>query len=153
MSNLHESRMQVQMIIAHPDASNKVLQFKKRKFLVSLLKQLFKKSASTTNLVQQQKINKRVIHQVVMVVHQPRYSLFTLFDEVLLLGLGGQTVYLGASEGALPYFRNLGFKMPEHEIFGGMEVPQEVGVSVRCKECVFCQLKLEKYVFVTCWEK
>lgn len=59
-------------------------------------------------------------HQVVMVVHQPRYSLFTLFDEVLLLGLGGETVYLGASEGALPYFRNLGFKMPEHEIFGGM---------------------------------
>jgi len=59
------------------------------------------------------------IHQVVMVVHQPRYSLFTLFDEVLLLGLGGETVYLGASEGALPYFRNLGFKMPEHEIFGG----------------------------------
>jgi len=52
---------------------------------------------------------------VVMVVHQPRYSLFTLFDEVLLLGLGGETVYLGASEGALPYFRNLGFKMPEHE--------------------------------------
>lgn len=51
---------------------------------------------------------------VVMVVHQPRYSLFTLFDEVLLLG-GGQTVYLGPSEGALPYFRNLGFKMPQHE--------------------------------------
>ena len=49
-----------------------------------------------------------------MVVHQPRYSLFTLFDEVLLLG-GGQTVYLGPSEGAPPYFRTLGFKMPQHE--------------------------------------
>eukprot|EP00438_Fugacium_kawagutii_P027688 Skav213618 [mRNA] locus=scaffold2986:416800:433672:+ [translate_table: standard] len=55
--------------------------------------------------------------KVVLVVHQPRYSLFTLFDEVLLLG-GGQTVYLGPSEGALPYFRNLGFKMPEHEQLG-----------------------------------
>lgn len=52
---------------------------------------------------------------VVMVVHQPRYSLFTLFDHVLLLGMGGRTVYLGQSEGALPYFRNLGYKMPEHE--------------------------------------
>ena len=52
---------------------------------------------------------------VVMVVHQPRYSLFTLFHEVLLLGLGGQTVYLGPSTGALPYIRSLGFKMPEHE--------------------------------------
>ena len=62
----------------------------------------------------------RVQHnsQVVMVVHQPRYSLFTLFDEVLLLG-GGQTVYLGPSEGALPYFRNLGFKMPQHELLAG----------------------------------
>lgn len=52
---------------------------------------------------------------VVMVVHQPRYSLFTLFDNVLLLGMGGRTVYLGESVGALPYFRDLGFKMPEHE--------------------------------------
>ena len=50
-----------------------------------------------------------------MVVHQPRYSLFTLFDNVLLLGMGGRTVYLGESVGALPYFRDLGFKMPEHE--------------------------------------
>ena len=53
--------------------------------------------------------------QVVMVVHQPRYSLFTLFDNVLLLGMGGRTVYLSESTGALPYFRELGFKMPEHE--------------------------------------
>ncbi|CAK9051483.1 ABC transporter G family member 24 (ABC transporter ABCG.24) (AtABCG24) (Probable white-brown complex homolog protein 25) (AtWBC25) [Durusdinium trenchii] len=52
---------------------------------------------------------------VVMVVHQPRYSLFTLFDDLLLLGLGGQTVYLGQREGALPYFRSLGFQMPQHE--------------------------------------
>ena len=52
---------------------------------------------------------------VVMVVHQPRYSLFTLFDEVLLLGLGGQTVYLGNSQGVLPYFKSLSFQMPEHE--------------------------------------
>lgn len=33
----------------------------------------------------------------IMVIHQPRYSLFTLFDDVLLLGKGGQTVYLGPS--------------------------------------------------------
>ena len=52
---------------------------------------------------------------VIMVVHQPRYSLFTLFEEVLLLGLGGQTVYLGGSQGVLPYFTSLSFKMPEHE--------------------------------------
>ena len=53
------------------------------------------------------------------IIHfRPRYSLFTLFDHVLLLGMGGRTVYLGQSEGALPYFRNLGYKMPEHETLG-----------------------------------
>jgi len=31
----------------------------------------------------------------VMVVHQPRYSIFEMFDSVLLLGAGGKTVFLG----------------------------------------------------------
>lgn len=52
---------------------------------------------------------------VIMVIHQPRYSLFTLFDEVLLLGVGGHTVYQGSSQGALPYFQGIGFQMAEHE--------------------------------------
>merc|ERR1719419_1130466 len=39
----------------------------------------------------------------IMVVHQPRYSLFTLFDDVLLLGKGGRTVFLGPSLGAKPF--------------------------------------------------
>lgn len=51
----------------------------------------------------------------IMVIHQPRYSLFTLFDDVLLLGKGGQTVYLGPSIGAKEYFEELGFKMPLDE--------------------------------------
>jgi len=51
----------------------------------------------------------------IMVIHQPRYSLFTLFDDVLLLGKGGQTVYLGASLAAKDYFENLGFELPEGE--------------------------------------
>eukprot|EP00928_Gymnodinium_smaydae_P037255 TRINITY_DN25895_c0_g1_i1.p1 TRINITY_DN25895_c0_g1~~TRINITY_DN25895_c0_g1_i1.p1 ORF type:complete len:816 (+),score=109.44 TRINITY_DN25895_c0_g1_i1:83-2449(+) len=45
----------------------------------------------------------------IMVVHQPRYALFTLFDDVLLLGKGGQTVYLGPSVGAKAYFTERGF--------------------------------------------
>jgi len=52
---------------------------------------------------------------VIMVIHQPRYSLFSLFDEVLLLGLGGHTVFLGPSAGVLPYFKRLGFQIPDHE--------------------------------------
>lgn len=41
---------------------------------------------------------------VVAVVHQPRFEIFTMFDDVLLLGKGGRTVYLGPSVDALPYF-------------------------------------------------
>mmetsp|Transcript_39591 Transcript_39591/g.84561 ORF Transcript_39591/g.84561 Transcript_39591/m.84561 type:complete len:834 (+) Transcript_39591:103-2604(+) len=51
----------------------------------------------------------------IMVIHQPRYSLFTLFDEVLLLGKGGETVFLGSSLDAKSYFESLGFEMPQNE--------------------------------------
>lgn len=51
----------------------------------------------------------------VMVIHQPRYSLFTLFDDVLLLGKGGRTVYLGPSTSAKDYFESIGFEMPQDE--------------------------------------
>jgi len=51
----------------------------------------------------------------IMVIHQPRYSLFTLFDDVLLLGKGGNTVYLGESAGAKTYFDDLGFLMLKDE--------------------------------------
>eukprot|EP00933_Yihiella_yeosuensis_P040341 TRINITY_DN34620_c0_g1_i1.p1 TRINITY_DN34620_c0_g1~~TRINITY_DN34620_c0_g1_i1.p1 ORF type:complete len:1577 (+),score=285.87 TRINITY_DN34620_c0_g1_i1:184-4914(+) len=51
----------------------------------------------------------------VMVVHQPRYSLYSLFDDVLLLGKGGRTVYLGPALGAKPYFERLGFMVPLSE--------------------------------------
>ena len=52
---------------------------------------------------------------IVTVVHQPRYSVFRQFHEVLLLGQGGRTVFLGPSEAALPYFASLGFELPPHE--------------------------------------
>jgi len=51
----------------------------------------------------------------IMVIHQPRYSLFTLFDDVLLLGKGGRTVYLGCSGGAKGYFQSQGFEMAANE--------------------------------------
>jgi ABC-type multidrug transport system ATPase subunit len=51
---------------------------------------------------------------VVTVIHQPRYEIFTQFDDVLLLGKGGRTVYLGPTNCALGYFEDLGFECPEH---------------------------------------
>eukprot|EP00927_Polykrikos_kofoidii_P024257 TRINITY_DN22096_c2_g1_i1.p1 TRINITY_DN22096_c2_g1~~TRINITY_DN22096_c2_g1_i1.p1 ORF type:complete len:991 (+),score=171.65 TRINITY_DN22096_c2_g1_i1:444-2975(+) len=54
---------------------------------------------------------------IIMVIHQPRYSLFTLYDKVLLLGKGGRTVYLGAAARATTYFENLGFTVsPEDNL-------------------------------------
>eukprot|EP00475_Leptophrys_vorax_P004996 TRINITY_DN13004_c0_g1_i1.p1 TRINITY_DN13004_c0_g1~~TRINITY_DN13004_c0_g1_i1.p1 ORF type:complete len:553 (+),score=127.25 TRINITY_DN13004_c0_g1_i1:445-2103(+) len=52
---------------------------------------------------------------VSMVIHQPRYSLFTLIDDVLLLGVGGRTVFLGPTNQAQTYFEKLGFKCPPAE--------------------------------------
>lgn len=52
---------------------------------------------------------------IVTVVHQPRYGIFILFDEVLLLGKSGRTVFQGPSTVALPYFNSLGFELPPNE--------------------------------------
>ena len=52
---------------------------------------------------------------IVTVIHQPRYSVFSLFHEVLLLGKAGRTVFQGASTSALPYFTCLGFQLPANE--------------------------------------
>ena len=51
---------------------------------------------------------------VVMSIHQPRYSIFKLFDSLTLLSLGSQ-VYHGPARQALAYFDNLGFPCEEHE--------------------------------------
>ena len=50
---------------------------------------------------------------VATVIHQPRYSIFTLFDETLLLAKGGLAVYLGWSSEALSYFESLSFSCPD----------------------------------------
>ena len=52
---------------------------------------------------------------IVTVVHQPRYSIFSSFHTVLLLGQGGRTVYLGKTEECMAYFDSLGFEQPENE--------------------------------------
>eukprot|EP00002_Diphylleia_rotans_P015297 TRINITY_DN2972_c0_g1_i2.p1 TRINITY_DN2972_c0_g1~~TRINITY_DN2972_c0_g1_i2.p1 ORF type:complete len:617 (+),score=88.14 TRINITY_DN2972_c0_g1_i2:1091-2941(+) len=51
---------------------------------------------------------------VATVIHQPRYEIYEMFDNVLLLGKGGRTVYIGPTKEALPYFQGLGFILPPH---------------------------------------
>ncbi len=38
---------------------------------------------------------------IVAVIHSPRYEIFEMFDDVLLLGKGGRTVYLGPTVDSL----------------------------------------------------
>ncbi|GFR53045.1 hypothetical protein Agub_g15745, partial [Astrephomene gubernaculifera] len=53
---------------------------------------------------------------VVAVVHQPRHATFMMFDEVLLLGVTGCTVYHGPPNEAVSYFtRVLEYTFPQHE--------------------------------------
>lgn len=51
---------------------------------------------------------------VIFSIHQPRYSIFKLFDTVLLLS-SGHPIYLGPSVNILSYFDMYGFKPDEHD--------------------------------------
>ncbi|KAF8057645.1 FUM1 [Scenedesmus sp. PABB004] len=52
-------------------------------------------------------------HTVVCSIHQPRSSIFALFDDLLLLS-EGRTVYAGPAAAALDYFEALGHACPAH---------------------------------------
>ena len=48
-------------------------------------------------------------------LHQPRFSIFQLFDNVHILKKGGMVVYSGSKDAVLPYFKTLGFTAPAHD--------------------------------------
>eukprot|EP00854_Cymbomonas_tetramitiformis_P007982 gene7982-9489_t len=50
---------------------------------------------------------------VAVVLHQPSFEIFQMFDDILLLGKGGRTVYMGPEEEVYGYFEQIGFSMPE----------------------------------------
>jgi len=52
---------------------------------------------------------------IVCVIHQPRYSVFTTFTHVLLLAPGGKQVYLGSTNTIHEYFIRLGFEFKTGE--------------------------------------
>eukprot|EP00798_Chlamydomonas_sp_ICE-L_P004549 gene4549-14728_t len=53
---------------------------------------------------------------ILAVIHQPRFSSYMLFDQVLLLGWGGKTVFMGHPGVAVLYFdRGLHFRIPRRE--------------------------------------
>ncbi|KAM4094295.1 hypothetical protein ACB094_06G184900 [Castanea mollissima] len=50
---------------------------------------------------------------ICMVVHQPSYALFNMFDDLILLAKGGLTVYHGSVKKVEKYFSGLGIHIPE----------------------------------------
>ncbi|XP_075948030.1 broad substrate specificity ATP-binding cassette transporter ABCG2d isoform X1 [Anarhichas minor] len=50
---------------------------------------------------------------IVMSIHQPRYSIFKLFDTLTML-VGGKMVYHGPAPNALDYFTNIGYLCEPH---------------------------------------
>ncbi|KAK0605131.1 hypothetical protein LWI29_023090 [Acer saccharum] len=50
---------------------------------------------------------------ICMVVHQPSYTLFKMFDDLILLAKGGLTVYHGPVKKVEEYFAGLGITVPE----------------------------------------
>ncbi|XP_040274030.1 broad substrate specificity ATP-binding cassette transporter ABCG2 isoform X1 [Bufo bufo] len=70
--------------------------------------------ASTANAVLL--LLKRMSRQgktIIFSIHQPRYSIFRLFDTLTLLA-GGKMLYHGPSDYALDYFSQLGYNCEEH---------------------------------------
>ncbi|KAI9124335.1 hypothetical protein K1719_004257 [Acacia pycnantha] len=68
---------------------------------------------------------------ICMVVHQPSYALFKMFDDLILLAKGGLTVYHGSVKKVEGYFASLGINIPERinppdrfiDILEGIAVP------------------------------
>ncbi|BBN06086.1 protein MpABCG24 [Marchantia polymorpha subsp. ruderalis] len=69
---------------------------------------------------------------VCVVLHQPSYGLFRMFDDVMLLAKGGFTVYLGPVDEIEEYFQSLNFEVPDRinppdyfmDVLEGAAVPE-----------------------------
>ena len=48
-------------------------------------------------------------------IHQPRKSVFYMFDSLGLLGRGGKMIYFGATKDVESYFSNMGYTIPYQE--------------------------------------
>jgi len=52
---------------------------------------------------------------IIASIHQPKSSIFHLFDQVHILMKGGYVVYTGPKDRTMPYFASIGFKIPALE--------------------------------------
>lgn len=52
---------------------------------------------------------------VAAVIHQPKMEILNMFTNVLLLGVGGRTCYMGPAKDMTAYFTKIGFPLPPYE--------------------------------------
>ncbi len=77
---------------------------------------------------------------VVAVIHQPRTDIYDMFDSLMLLGIGGRTVYHGPATKCRDYFEKMGYTLKEGESqadwfldisSGDIEVNDSAGTTAR----------------------
>lgn len=81
------------------------------------------------------------------VLHQPKTEIFDMFDNVLLLGVGGKTVYLGPADEMVDYFTRIGFPLPPRTNPADFYMDVVAGL-VPCKD----NLKFKKEDLFHIWE-
>ncbi|GAB4854972.1 ABC transporter G member 24, variant 2 [Ancistrocladus abbreviatus] len=70
-------------------------------------------SSSSRLLLQALRHEAHAAVNICMVVHQPSYALFQMFDNLILLAKGGLMAYNGPAREAEEYFKGLGIHVPE----------------------------------------
>ena len=54
-------------------------------------------------------------HTIIFSIHQPNSSIFSLFDDLLLLA-EGRVAYFGSASLAIQHFMKLGYEMPSLQV-------------------------------------
>jgi hypothetical protein len=52
---------------------------------------------------------------IILVMHQPRYSIFQMMDTITLLGSGGYCMYAAPASSCVNYFSQLGYVIPAND--------------------------------------
>lgn len=96
---------------------------------------------------------------VVAVLHQPRYEILRLCDDIMLLAKGGHTVYSGTVRNAPGYFSELGFTCPSYVnpadflldiTAGSVPVDTDGEAHKRGTNCAYILLTVYAYLYYLC---
>ncbi|CAE8641796.1 unnamed protein product [Polarella glacialis] len=90
------------------------------------------RSATTALEALQNLASKQVT--VITVIHQPRFCIYNMFDQVILLAQGGQSIYHGSPSAAVGYLDQLGYSLPEGENVADFLLDVSSGAVIRNSE-------------------